>query len=251
MVKYACPIKAENSCLFSENFFESPTNFPAIWIHLKILSIQAKMDSPITQENNEYVHMKNVYEKLNDKMPFTLLVTSSFPSEKQLNELKDELKESRMFDLFEYRDHVEDKWPCYLCANPEKSSDLINEKPLIQGQLKEKHGKWKFLRRWHKRIFTLTGGSIVYFKKDMRQESLNVRYIKEIQTHKPSTSSSKSKTKKDIPKAFEIFTNSNSFVLKAENSNDAEKWIQYLQLSKALENQRSKSATLKSNFSTQ
>lgn len=59
------------------------------------------------------------------------------------------------------------QWVCYLCANPDKFSDLFDQKPLIQGQLKEKHGKWKFLRRWHKRIFTLAGGSIVYFKKDM------------------------------------------------------------------------------------
>ncbi|CAF0821844.1 unnamed protein product, partial [Brachionus calyciflorus] len=238
LVKFACSLKTQNSCLFSENFFEVPTNLASVWIHVKILAIQARLDSALSQENPDYVHLKNIYEKLNEKIPFTLLVMSQFPNEKQLNELKNELKESRLFDLFEYREDLEDKWPCYVCANPDKTTDLLNEKPLIQGQLKEKHGKWKFLRRWHKRLFTLTGGSIVYFKKDMRQESLNVKYIREIQTLKPKSCSSKSK---EIPKTFEIFTQSNSFILKAENSTDADKWIQCLQLSKALENQRSKS----------
>lgn len=99
-----------------------------------------------------------------------------------------ELKESRLFDLFEYKpssccDHNLNSnnvtstttttcsdWQCYLCANPERALDLSEDnaaRPLIQGQLKEKHGKWKFLRRWHKRVFTLTGSNIVYFKKDM------------------------------------------------------------------------------------
>lgn len=101
-------------------------------------------------------------------MPFNLLVTSSFPSEKQLNDLRNELVESRMLDLFECSENSHQKWSCFVCANPQRSSDLFDENHhLIQGQLKEKHGKWKFLRRWHKRLFTLTGGSIVYFKKDM------------------------------------------------------------------------------------
>ena len=96
-----------------------------------------------------------------------------------------------------------------------------------------------------------------------RQESLSVRYIRNIQTLKSSTSS-----KRKIPKAFEIFTDKNrfdlflfrwyvlriaiiqqktflsilkldsSFILKAQNSHDAEKWIQYLQICKAVEESR-------------
>jgi len=123
-----------------------------------------------------------------------------------------------------------------VCSNPLKINELFTEKPLIEGQLKEKHGKWKFLKRWHKRFFTLNAGSITYFKKDMRQESLNVRYIRTIQTLK--SSSSPSKSNRSVPKSFEIYTDTNSFVMKAQNSNDAQKWIQYLQISKALENSR-------------
>jgi hypothetical protein len=75
-----------------------------------------------------------------------------------------------------------------------------------------------------------------------RQESLSVRYIRSIQTVKSTGSN-----KKSIPKSFEIFTDTNSFILKAENGQDAELWIQYLQLSKAMENIRN---TLNENNNT-
>jgi len=54
-----------------------------------------------------------------------------------------------------------------LCGCPERASDLLNEATLIQGELKEKHGKYRFLRRWRKRLYSLTNGNIVYYKKDM------------------------------------------------------------------------------------
>lgn len=88
----------------------------------------------------------------------------------------EELRDCGLYDLFEIRDssspqHQINKekiqWNCFLCSNPLKINELFTEKPLIEGQLKEKHGKWKFLKRWHKRFFTLNAGSITYFKKDM------------------------------------------------------------------------------------
>jgi hypothetical protein len=108
--------------------------------------------------------------------------------------LINELKETRYYDIFQYKlihmknsnyfnnhiqhDDLKEKklWHCYSCSNPDKAIDLLNEKTLIQGQLKEKHGKWKFLRRWRKRIYSITNGSIVYFKKDMVIYYLNVYF---------------------------------------------------------------------------
>ena len=37
----------------------------------------------------------------------------------------------------------------------------------FSGQLKEKKGRWKFLKRWKTRYFTLSGSAITYNKKDM------------------------------------------------------------------------------------
>lgn len=114
--------------------------------------------------------MKNFYEHLNEKNSFVTLITSSFPPERVVEDLINELKDVRFFDLFQWNSAcstLNSQWQCYMCSNPEKAIDLLNEKTLIQGQLKEKHGKWKFLRRWRTRLYTLTGGNIVYFKKDM------------------------------------------------------------------------------------
>lgn len=75
-------------------------------------------------------------------------------------------------------------WQCYLCANPDRALDLNEDhRPLLQGQLKEKHGKWKFFRRWHKRVFTLTGSNIVYFKKDMVRPDFQLFSLKIIFTN--------------------------------------------------------------------
>ena len=79
------------------------------------------------------------------------------------------MSDARLFDLFENRGPAEQSvWFCHLCSEPSRLDTLLDDKhPLIQGQLKEKHGKYKFLKRWHKRQFTLADGRIIYFKKDM------------------------------------------------------------------------------------
>jgi protein melted len=76
------------------------------------------------------------------------------------------MNETRIKDLFEYNENDSD-WHCYFCSNQERALNILEERPLMQGQLKEKHGRWKFWKRWNKRFFTLNGGNIFYFKKDM------------------------------------------------------------------------------------
>jgi len=87
-----------------------------------------------------------------------------------VSELVEELTETRYYDIFSRKKEM---WQCMLCGCPEKANELLNEATLIQGQLKEKHGKYKFLRRWRKRMYSLTNGNIVYYKKDMVRKELN------------------------------------------------------------------------------
>lgn len=141
--------------------------------------------------------------KASEKLQFIALITSSFPSEKQLKVLLEELKDLRFFDLFQC-DSESSQWFCYLCSNPEKAMDFMTDNTLIKGTLKEKRGKWKLFKRWKKRIYTLTGGNMVYVKKDMRLESLSVRYIRDIQTIRTSKTN-----RSNIPKVFEVFTDTN------------------------------------------
>lgn len=126
---------------------------------------KSKLERGLNQQDSVFIDLKNFYEHLNEKNSFITLITSSFPTEKVIEELVNELNDVRFFDLFQLSNGYQ--WNCYMCSNPDKAIDLLTEKTLIQGQLKEKHGKWKFLRRWRTRLYTLTGGSIVYFKKDM------------------------------------------------------------------------------------
>jgi hypothetical protein len=133
-----------------------------------------KAHSPyvLRQQDSAFLELKFVYENLNEKLSFIALLTSSFPSEKDIIGLKNELGGYGIFDLFEFKSHDSsaadlNEWLCYMCANPDRAASFLTEKPIIQGELKEKHGKWKLFKRWQKRLFTLTGGSIVYYKKDM------------------------------------------------------------------------------------
>lgn len=47
------------------------------------------------------------------------------------------------------------------CNHPEKAVFLENNtQPVIEGQLKEKKGKWRLFRRWRTRYFTLSGNHL-------------------------------------------------------------------------------------------
>ena len=163
-LNFECECKGD-LCLYDHNYFEAITYQPTLWIHLAFLSIQSKLDRALTQQDTAFLSLKSLYDSLNEKTSFVTLVTSSFPSQRQVGELVEELKETRIFDIFTRGQ--EDVWQCMLCGCPEKAGELLNEATLIQGQLKEKHGKYKFLRRWRKRMYSLTNGNIVYYKKDM------------------------------------------------------------------------------------
>lgn len=77
-----------------------------------------------------------------------------------------ELHRVRYFDVFELN-AAQKYWGCFLCNHPEKVSGLLQDGyPAIEGQLKEKKGRWKIFKRWKTRYFTLSGATITYNKKD-------------------------------------------------------------------------------------
>ena len=139
-----------------------------------------------------------------------------------------------------------------MCAHPEKATGLMKDgQPVIEGHLKEKKGKWKIFKRWKTRHFTLSGANITYSKKDVsvciyssqfaccqavtnscnfvvflqRKASLPVTKIQSVKTIR--------KGARDIPKAFEIFTNEQTYVFKAKDTEHAQKWVECLQIAVA------------------
>lgn len=101
------------------------------------------------------------------------LVTSAFPVQKDQDTLVNELRNSGFFDVFELgsincsndtisTDELQLQWGCFLCNHPEKAIGFLhgNTQPVIEGQLKEKKGKWRLFRRWRTRYFTLSGAHL-------------------------------------------------------------------------------------------
>ena len=130
--------------------------------------IKSKLSQAFTQRDFSLFELRKCYEhfKCSEKLQFIPLITSAFPNEKQQQLLLTELFDIRLFDLFEFNKESQ-QWFCFLCSNPEKAFNILNETTLMQGHLSEKRGRWKFFKRWKKRLYSLTGGNIVYVKKDM------------------------------------------------------------------------------------
>lgn len=107
-----------------------------------------------------------------DNKTFMTLVTSAFPQPKDKESLENELRNAGYFDYFELStlnssndtltEEVQLSWSCFLCNHPDKAIGLIhgNTQPVIEGQLKEKKGKWRLFRRWRTRYFTLSGAHL-------------------------------------------------------------------------------------------
>uniref|UniRef100_A0AAG5D5Q7 PH domain-containing protein n=1 Tax=Anopheles atroparvus TaxID=41427 RepID=A0AAG5D5Q7_ANOAO len=117
------------------------------------------------------------------------------------------------------------QWGCFLCHHPEKAMGFLhsNNQPVIEGQLKEKKGKWRLFRRWRTRYFTLSGahlsckGSV----SEAGGESIDVNQIRSVKV---------SRGARNIPKAFEIFTGDQTLILKPKDGNKAEEWVQCLSI---------------------
>ncbi|XP_052760991.1 ventricular zone-expressed PH domain-containing protein homolog 1-like isoform X1 [Mya arenaria] len=136
--------------------------------------------------------------------------------------LLQELHGDRYFDVFDFN-APRKYWACFMCNHPKKMSELMPDgSPVIAGQLKEKKGRWKFLKRWKTRYFTLSGSQITYSKSDSRKETLPVREIQSVKAVRKGI--------RDIPKAFEIFTTDQNDVFKAKGQQNIEPWVQCIHL---------------------
>lgn len=182
---------------------------------------------------------------------FTELVTSNFPSIKEQETLVNELRHSGFLDVFEVSrtdrqtpnaNELEFQWGCFLCNHPEKAVGFLHgtNQPMIEGQLKEKKGKWRLFRRWRTRYFTLSGahlsckGSVScvlclntfstclnFYYQQSGGESIDVNQIRSVKV---------SRGARNIPKAFEIFTGDQTLILKPKDGKNAEEWVQCLNI---------------------
>lgn len=73
-----------------------------------------------------------------------------------------ELQIARYFDCFAHN-ATTTKWACFACNHPDRVKTFLRQdsnNPVLEGQLKEKRGRWKFFKRWHTKYFTLSSAAL-------------------------------------------------------------------------------------------
>ncbi|KAF5292632.1 hypothetical protein FQA39_LY13965 [Lamprigera yunnana] len=231
---FACQARGQH-CLYSRTFFTMRTRNPRIWIHLMFIALQARSPHALSSRDASVTSLKHCWDMLKcENKTFLTLVTSAFPCSKDQEMLLNELRHSGFFDVFQLcpgnisgssnqlENDVKFQWGCFLCAHPERAVGFLrgDTQPVIEGQLKEKKGKWKLFRRWRTRYFTLSGAHLSC-KGSSGGESIDVNQIRSVKV---------SRGARNIPKAFEIFTGNQSLILKPKDGKNAEEWVQCLSI---------------------
>lgn len=233
---FACQGRGEH-CLYSRTFFTMKTRNPRVWIHLMFLALQARSESALSSRDSSVSSLKNCWDILKcENKTFLTLVTSAFPCTKDQDSLLSELHCSGFFDVFECSSG---QWGCFLCNHPERAVGFLQDsQPVIEGQLKEKKGRWRIFRRWRTRYFTLSGAHLSYkgSKDDKDVTPIEVNQIRSVKV---------SRGARNIPKAFEIFTGDQSLILKPKGGKNAEEWVQCLSI--VVAHSHSREAPAKSN----
>ncbi|KAK9879888.1 hypothetical protein WA026_008388 [Henosepilachna vigintioctopunctata] len=228
---FACQARGEH-CLYEKTFFTMRTRNPRTWIHLMFISLQARHSHALSSRDAQVASLKHCWDMLKyENKTFLTVVTSAFPCEKEQDNLISELRHSGYFDVFQIcQPSVETsseqletfKWGCFLCAHPERAVGFLrgDAQPVIEGQLKEKKGKWRLFRRWRTRYFTLSGAHLSV-RGSSGGESIDVNQIRSVKVSRGS---------RNIPKAFEIFTGNQTLILKPKDGKNAEEWVQCLNI---------------------
>ncbi|XP_062960536.1 ventricular zone-expressed PH domain-containing protein homolog 1 isoform X2 [Cynocephalus volans] len=159
-----------------------------------------------------------------------------FLFQQDLDQVQLHLEEVRFFDVFGFSETA-GAWQCFMCNNPEKAT-VVNQdgQPLIEGKLKEKQVRWKFIKRWKTRYFTLAGNQLLFQKgkskddpDDSPIELSKVQSVKAV---------AKKRRDRSLPRAFEIFTDNKTYVFKAKDEKNAEEWLQCINVAVAQARER-------------
>lgn len=237
---FACQARGQH-CLYSKTYFTMRTRNPRVWIHLMFISLQARHSHALSSRDTQVASLKHCWDILKaENKTFLTLVTSAFPCSKDQEIILNELRHAGYFDVFQVCppniggsiDQLEGsgvlstiggvKWCCFLCAHPERAVGFLkgDTQPVIEGQLKEKKGKWRLFRRWRTRYFTLSGAHLSC-KGSSGGESIDIHQIRSVRVSRGS---------RNIPKAFEIFTENQTLILKPSDGKNAEEWVQCLSI---------------------
>lgn len=235
---FTCSLKG-HYCLYSKSSFTLVSQAPQPWIQIMFLFQQSLFPEPLSIQSGSVQFLKALWEKTQDTgtHSFEIAMTeSTFPQQKDLDQLQLHLEEVRFFDVFGFSETA-GAWQCFMCNNPEKAT-VVNQdgQPLIEGKLKEKQVRWKFIKRWKTRYFTLAGNQLLFQKgkskddpDDSPIELSKVQSVKAV---------AKKRRDRSLPRAFEIFTDNKTYVFKAKDEKNAEEWLQCINVALAQAKER-------------
>uniref|UniRef100_A0A8B9KPI1 Ventricular zone expressed PH domain-containing 1 n=1 Tax=Astyanax mexicanus TaxID=7994 RepID=A0A8B9KPI1_ASTMX len=237
-LSFSCPLKG-HYCLYGKSSFLLSSRQPHLWIRIMLLALQNKTSEVLSYEDVCVQQLRKLWEKtqLKGAHSFELAMTQTpVPHKKDLDSLQIHLEEVRFFDLFGYSEE-EGGWLCFMCNNPEKATVVnLDGQPLIEGKLKEKQVRWKFIKRWKTRYFTLAGNQLL-FRKGKSKDELDDSPI-ELSKVQSVKVVAKKRRDRGLPRAFEIFTDSKTYVLKARDEKHAEEWLQCINVAVAQAKER-------------
>uniref|UniRef100_A0A8C4DA57 Ventricular zone expressed PH domain containing 1 n=1 Tax=Dicentrarchus labrax TaxID=13489 RepID=A0A8C4DA57_DICLA len=237
-LSFSCPLKG-HYCLYAKSCFNLTSRQPHLWIHIMLLHLQSKSSVPLCSRDECVQRLASLWEKTQMKgaHSFPMAMTQHItPHRKDLESLQIQLEEVRFFDLFGYSEE-EGGWLCFMCNNPEKATVVNQEgQPLIEGKLKEKQVRWKFIKRWKTRYFTLAGNQLLFRRGKSKDELDDIPIeLSKVQSVKVVA---KKRRDRGLPRAFEIFTDSKTYVLKAQDEKHAEEWLQCINVAVAQARER-------------
>ncbi|NXI16832.1 MELT protein, partial [Irena cyanogastra] len=235
---FSCPLKG-HYCLYSKSSFTLVSQQPPLWIHIMFLFQQSLFAEPLSTQSSSVQALKALWEKTQLKGTHSFeaaMIQSTFPHQKELEAVQMHLEEVRFFDLFGYSEEA-GAWQCFMCNNPEKAAGINQDgQPLMEGKLKEKQVRWKFIKRWKTRYFTLAGNQLLFrrgkSKDDPDECPIELSKVQSVKVV------AKKRRDRSLPRAFEIFTESRTYVLKAKDEKDAEEWLQCLNVAVAQARER-------------
>ncbi|XP_054868164.1 ventricular zone-expressed PH domain-containing protein isoform X1 [Amphiprion ocellaris] len=237
-LSFSCPLKG-HYCLYAKSCFNLTSRQPHLWIHIMLLHLQSKSSVALCTSDECVQRLASLWEKtqLKGAHSFSMAMTQhTTPHRKDLDNLQIQLEEVRFFDLFGYSEE-EGGWLCFMCNNPEKATVVNQEgQPLIEGKLKEKQVRWKFIKRWKTRYFTLAGNQLLFRRGKSKDELDDIPIeLSKVQSVKVVA---KKRRDRGLPRAFEIFTDSKTYVLKAQDEKHAEEWLQCINVAVAQARER-------------
>ncbi|KAK6478677.1 ventricular zone-expressed PH domain-containing protein-like protein 1-like isoform X1 [Huso huso] len=235
---FTCSMKG-HYCLYSKSSFTLNSGQPQVWIQIILLFHQGLSSEPLSSDDKLVQLLKSMWKKTQLKGTHsfeTAIIQSTFPQKKDLDSVQKHLKEVHFFDLFGYSEET-GGWLCFMCNNPEKATVVnLDGKPLIEGKLKEKQVRWKFIKRWKTRYFTLAGNQLL-FRKGKSKDDLDDNPIELSKVQSVKVVARKLRDR-SLPRAFEIFTDNKTYVLKAKDEKNAEEWLQCINVAVAQAKER-------------